>query len=63
MMRLELATELARLAAPIYAALMAEECATNPVYAQSSSCRRATMTLAIAHAAELRRACLEFRDG
>jgi hypothetical protein len=62
-MRLELATELARLAAPIYSALLAEHLAANPVYAQSAACRRATMALAITHAAELRRACLESRDG
>lgn len=62
-MKLELATEIARIAAPIYAALMAEQLASNSVYAATSNCRRATMTMAIAHACELRRACLESRDG
>jgi len=59
--KLELAVEIVRIAAPIYAALMAEELAANSVYAQTSVCRRATMATAISHACELRRACLEAR--
>jgi hypothetical protein len=58
-MRADLATEIARLAAPIFAALMAEEIAHNSVYAATSACRRATMATAISRACELKRACLE----
>ncbi len=62
-MRLELATEIARLAAPIYAALLQAEATTTATFALSSAWRRGAMQTAVHHACELRRVALETKDG
>jgi hypothetical protein len=61
-MRVELATEIARLAASIYAALLQADVGHTALFAKSSLQRRSAMQTAISHAIELRRMTLEARN-
>jgi hypothetical protein len=58
-MRLELATEICRLAAPIYAVLLADVGGNVAAFTASSAWRRAAMQTAINQACELKRMALE----